>query len=80
MYKVLIRFKDKNHQVVYEKGDTYPRKGIQVSDERLRELESGDNPLAQAVIEKIEEEKKEEQEAEKKPEKADKKTSKKKGK
>lgn len=66
MYKVLIRFKDKNHQVVYEKGDTYPKKGIVVSEERLIYLASGDNVLARPLIEKIEVETEEKTEQEEK--------------
>lgn len=66
MYKVLIRFKDKNHQVVYEKGDTYPKDGIVVSEERLIYLESGDNVLARPLIEKIEVETEEKTEQEEK--------------
>lgn len=57
MFIVLKRFKDlQDNSFVYEEGDTYPRKGIVVDDERLAELMSDKNkrgePLIKSVIEK----------------------------
>lgn len=56
MYKVLIGFadlQDKEH--VYKTGDTFPRLGLNVSDERLKELSTARNRLGKPLIEKVEE-------------------------
>lgn len=57
MYKVIVRFsdlKDGNH--VYQPGDEYPRAGLQVEAERIRELASDRNrrktPLIREVTER----------------------------
>jgi hypothetical protein len=54
MYKVLHLFADltdKNH--VYNPGDVYPRKGIDVSDERIAELSGSNNKQGIPLIEKM---------------------------
>lgn len=52
-YKVLIKFKDKDTQLVYEKNDFYPKKGIEVSEERIKELSSKNNALNKPVIKDV---------------------------
>ena len=56
MYKVIKHFtdlQDKNHS--YNVGDTFPRKGLKVTDERLAELAGSNNkhgvPLVKLVVE-----------------------------
>lgn len=54
-YKALTTFtdlQDDNHR--YHAGDTFPREGLEVSDERLEELSSDKNRRHKPVIEKIE--------------------------
>lgn len=53
MYKVIVRFADltdKNY--IYEVGDAYPRKGLEVSERRISELLGSDNKLHKPIIEK----------------------------
>ena len=57
MYKVLRLFADlQDGEHIYKPGDTFPRKGVKVSEERLAELSSNQNlqkmPLIKAVAEK----------------------------
>lgn len=59
MYKVIEYFmdlQDKNHE--YNVGDTFPRKGLKVTEERLAELAGSDNKRGVPVIEKVKETKK----------------------
>lgn len=54
MYKAIVKFADiQDNYTIYNPGDTYPRKGICVSDARLWELVTGNNrrgiPLIAAV-------------------------------
>lgn len=56
MYKVIKFFTDlKDHDHVYRVGDIFPRKGLTVSEERLKELSTDQNkrgiPLIKAVAE-----------------------------
>lgn len=56
MYKVIKFFTDlKDHDHVYRVGDIFPRKGLTVSEERLKELSTDQNkrgiPLIEAVAE-----------------------------
>ena len=56
MYKVIKFFTDlKDHDHVYRVGDIFPRKGLTVSEERLKELSTDQNkrgiPLIEAVVE-----------------------------
>ena len=63
MYKALTTFTDlQDNNYRYQAGDTFPRKGIKVSDERIAELLSDKNRRHKPVIEEIvkEEPKKEE--------------------
>ena len=53
-YKVIKNFtdlQDKNHK--YVAGDTYPRNGLTVSDERIEELSTGKNRRGTPMIEKV---------------------------
>ena len=57
MYKVIYRFADKlDKDYIYEIGNTYPREGVDVTDERLAELASNGNAIGQPIIEEIMEE------------------------
>jgi hypothetical protein len=52
MYKVIKYFcdlQDKNHE--YNVGDTFPRKGLDVSAERLAELSGSNNKQGVPLIE-----------------------------
>ena len=56
MYKVIKFFTDlKDHDHAYRVGDIFPRKGLTVSEERLKELSTDQNkrgiPLIKAVAE-----------------------------
>ena len=58
MYKVIEYFTDlhdKDHE--YRVGDLFPRDGITVSEERIRELAGNDNKRKVPLIEEVEEEK-----------------------
>lgn len=55
MYKVIAYFtdlKDNNHP--YNVGDTFPRKGIEATEERLAELSGSNNKQSKPLIEKAE--------------------------
>lgn len=58
MYKVIVRFMDlqdvDGH--VYEVGDVFPHKNINVSKERIEELTSDKNKIGVPLIEEIPEE------------------------
>jgi len=44
MYKVIVYFEDlQDKNRPYNIGDTYPRKGLKPSDERIEELATGKN-------------------------------------
>lgn len=56
MYKVIKHFadlQDKNH--IYNVGDTFPHKGLEVSEERLAELSGSDNKQGVPLIEEVKE-------------------------
>lgn len=56
MYKVVKYFTDlKDNDHAYNVGDTYPRKGLNVSDERISELAGSNNRQGQPLIEKVKE-------------------------
>ena len=58
MYKVIHFFtdlQDNNH--AYNVGDTFPRSGVKVPDERLSELAGYHNKQGRRLIEKVLEEK-----------------------
>lgn len=57
MYKVIKLFtdlQDGGHK--YEEGDTYPRKGLKPTEDRIAELMSPDNKQGVPLIEEIVEE------------------------
>lgn len=59
MYKVIKYFmdlQDKNHP--YNVGDVFPRKGLEVSAERLAELAGPNNKQGVPLIERVETKKK----------------------
>lgn len=65
MYKVIKQFHDlqdatktKNGDVYheYKVGDEYPRKGVNVSEERLKELAGKDNKQGMPLIKEVKEE------------------------
>lgn len=59
MHKVIKTFadlQDGNH--VYNVGAEFPRKGVEVTEERLAELSSSNNLQGVPLIEKVEEQKK----------------------
>ena len=59
MYKVLEYFTDlRDDKFAYHEGDTFPREGITVSDERLAELSSKNNKKGRPVIKEVKEKKK----------------------
>ena len=54
MYKVIKFFRDlqdKNH--AYHEGDSFPRMGVQVSEERLKELSTDANKRHMPLIAKV---------------------------
>ena len=56
MYKVIAYFtdlQDNNH--VYNVGDTFPRAGLNVTEDRLAELSGSNNKQGKPLIEKAEE-------------------------
>lgn len=56
MYKVTKLFadlKDNNH--VYNPGDVYPREGLTVTDERIKELSGSENKRGEPLIALVEE-------------------------
>lgn len=55
MYEVIKHFtdlQDDNHP--YYVGETFPRKGLKVTDERLAELAGSNNKQGQPLIKKVE--------------------------
>ena len=57
MYKVIKPFTDlQDNNYAYYVGDTFPRNGVEVGDERIAELSSDKNlqgvPLIEEVVEK----------------------------
>ena len=60
MYKVIESFTDlQDNNFLYNVGDEFPRKGLEVSDARIEELASTANRRRMALIEKVEEPKEE---------------------
>lgn len=54
MYKVIKSFNDlTDGRYTYNKGDTYPRKGLKVSDERIQELSTDANRRGEPLIKEI---------------------------
>lgn len=51
---VYERFKDlEDNKHVYQKGDVYPREGLEVSKERIKELSTKKNKIGEVLIKKI---------------------------
>lgn len=51
MYKVVKRFKDlQDNSYVYIPGDVFPREGLEVTPERLKELSSKNNKRGVVLI------------------------------
>lgn len=58
-YKVIKLFTDlHDNDYLYNVGDTFPRKGISVTEERIAELAGSDNKQHTPLIEKVEAKKK----------------------
>lgn len=56
MYKVIKHFTDlQDKSYAYNEGDEFPRKGLEVSNERLEELSSNKNKRGIPLIEFVEE-------------------------
>lgn len=59
MYKVLVKFTDlQDNRYAYKAGDIFPREGLKVSADRIKELSTSANRRGFPLIEKIEEPKK----------------------
>lgn len=59
MYKAINFFRDtQDNRHLYNVGDTFPRKGVEVSDERIAELSGSDNKQKRPVIQFVPEPKK----------------------
>lgn len=57
MYKVIKFFTDlQDHKHPYHEGDTFPREGVTVTAERLKELASKKNKRGVALIKEVKEE------------------------
>lgn len=55
MYKVIKFFTDlQDDNFPYEVGDTFPRKGVTVTEERLAELAGSNNKRKEPLIELVE--------------------------
>lgn len=51
------RFKDlEDNNHIYRKGDVYPRKGLEPTKERIKELSSKKNKIGEVLIKKVNEE------------------------
>ena len=58
MYKVIEYFTDlQDNNYEYNVGDTFPRKGLNVSNERLTELSTKENRQNKPLIERVESDK-----------------------
>lgn len=54
MYKVVKYFEDlQDNRHPYNEGDTYPRKGLNVSEERIAELASDKNRRGVSLIAEV---------------------------
>lgn len=54
---VYSRFKDlKDNNHIYRKGDIYPREGLELTKERIKELSSKKNKIGEVLIKKVNEE------------------------
>ena len=56
MYKVKHFFTDlQDNNFAYNVGDIFPREGVTVTEDRLKELSCSDNKQGKPLIEKVEE-------------------------
>lgn len=56
MYKVKHFFTDlQDNCYPYNEGDIFPREGVTVTEDRLKELSGSDNKQGKPLIEKVEE-------------------------
>ena len=54
MYKVIKLFADlQDNNYIYKEGDVYPRKGLEVTEERIAELAGSNNLQKQPLIELV---------------------------
>lgn len=54
MYQVIRFFTDlKDNDYAYKVGDTFPREGVEVSEERLTELAGSNNKQGTPLIKKV---------------------------
>lgn len=54
MYKVIKAFGDiEDNYYMYREGDTYPRKGKEVEEERCKSLASSSNLMGEPLIKKV---------------------------
>ena len=54
MYQVIRFFTDlKDNDYAYKVGDTFPREGVEVSEERLAELAGSDNKQGTPLVKKV---------------------------
>ena len=59
MYKAIAYFEDlQDNSHPYNVGDVYPREGLEVTDERIKELASEDNLRGEKLIRKVRQRKK----------------------
>lgn len=54
-YVVVKDFTDKNDKHVYRAGDTFPREGVEVSEERVAELTTTANMRGEILISRVDE-------------------------
>lgn len=74
MYKVIKYFTDlQDNKHPYNVGDTFPREGVEVTEDRIRELATTENrrnePLIEEVVEETTEETETAEDVEEKPKK-----------
>jgi hypothetical protein len=55
MLKVIKAFTDLEHHHVYAVGDTFPRNGVCVTEERIKELSGKKNRMGVPLIKEVEE-------------------------
>lgn len=52
-YRAAIRFKDLTDKYIYSKGETYPRKGVNPSEQRIKALTTKNNKSEVVLIEDV---------------------------
>ena len=53
MHKVIHRFKDPEHELTYNIGDTYPARGKEATPGRVAYLESAENRIGVPLIREV---------------------------